>query len=208
LGATLKQQLSHSGVILLCSHVQRRDIADIANKPALPVRLGRENDSIVLRHRAVIKFEQAKEANEASLRSQRTGLDPTRRGGAMRATWVPVLSLTLSLALTEGQVIAGPLHDAAQAGDVGKVQELIAAGSDINEGDQSHETPLIKAALARQTAVAAALIEAGADVRARNNRGFTALHAAAYSGSVEIATMLLDHGVPVDDKAERYAARS
>ena len=41
--------------------------------------------------------------------------------------------------------------------DVAKVQELLAAGSEVNERDKSQETPLIKAALAGQAAVAAAL---------------------------------------------------
>jgi len=99
----------------------------------------------------------------------------------MRAMWVIALVLMSGIAVIHGRAIAEPLGDAAQAGDVVKVQELIAAGSDINESDESNETPLIKAALARQAAV----------------------HAAAWSGSVEIATMLLDHGMAVDDHAER-----
>jgi ankyrin repeat protein len=125
------------------------------------------------------------------------------QGGAMWATWVLVLFLVFSLALVHGRAIAGPLHDAAQAGDVEEVRELVAQGADVDERDVRGETPLIKAALAGQTAAAAVLIEAGADVGARNDRGFSGLHAAAYSGSVEIAAMLLDHGVPVDDRAGR-----
>lgn len=125
------------------------------------------------------------------------------RCGAMWAARVLVLFLVSSFALVHGWAIAGPLHDAAQAGEVEKVRGLLAAGADVNERDARGETPLIKAALAGQTAAAAALIEAGADVRARNDRGFSGLHAAAYSGSVEIATMLLDRGVPVDDRASR-----
>jgi uncharacterized protein len=124
-------------------------------------------------------------------------------GGAMWTKWVLVLFLVSSLALVHRMALAGPLHDAAQAGDVEKVRELLTQGVDVDERDARGETPLIKAALAGQTAAAAALIEAGADVGARNDRGFSGLHAAAYSGSVEIATMLLDHGVPVDDRAGR-----
>lgn len=125
------------------------------------------------------------------------------RCGAMWATRVLVPFLVSGFALVHGWAIAGPLHDAAHAGDVEKVRELLTQGADVDERDERGETPLIKAALAGQTAAAAALIEAGANVSARNDRGFSGLHAAAYSGSVEIATMLLDHGVPVDDRADR-----
>jgi uncharacterized protein len=138
-----------------------------------------------------------------SRRSFVRNIGQTPEGGAMRAIGIIALFLVFGITVVHGRAIAQSLGDAAHAGDVAKVQELIAAGSDVDERDQSNETPLIKAALARQAAVAAALIEAGADIKARNDRGFTALHAAAYSGSVEIATMLLDRGMPVDDHAER-----
>ncbi len=40
-------------------------------------------------------------------------------------------------------VLAGPLHDAAGAGNVEQIQELIAAGADIDERAGRRGTPLM-----------------------------------------------------------------
>ncbi|MER9681780.1 ankyrin repeat domain-containing protein [Mesorhizobium sp. M0184] len=112
--------------------------------------------------------------------------------------WLRLVSRALVVAFISwfavGAVTAGPLNDAAREGDAGKVAELLAQGANVNDRDESRQTPLIDAALAGKTEVAIALIGAKADIEARNDRGFTALHAAAYSGSLDIAKLLLDHG--------------
>ena len=87
---------------------------------------------------------------------------------------------------------AGPLHDAATAGDVAQIQLLLDQGADIN--DSSGTAPALYLAIDRQHAEAAALlIERGADVNASSPRG-TPLHAAASKGMAPIATKLLEKG--------------
>ena len=98
---------------------------------------------------------------------------------------------------------AETLFDAAKAGDLAAVEQLLKSGAavDVRNGDQT--TPLIAAALSGQTEAAGLLLAKGADVMARNAGGFTALHAAAYSGSVSVAALLLDKGAAAEDAANK-----
>jgi ankyrin repeat protein len=100
-----------------------------------------------------------------------------------------------------GSAFAGPLHDAARAGDLEKVRALIDQGATIDAQSERGETPLILAILEGHADVVELLIARGADVMARNERGLTPLHAAAYSGNVELARFLLDHGAALEDRA-------
>ena len=112
---------------------------------------------------------------------------------------VIVVAIVVFLAVM-GVARAGPLHDAAEKGEVAAVERLLDAGTDVDEPGRNAETPLVAAALAGQIATAELLIERGADVMARNRGGFTPLHAAAYSGNAEIARLLLDHGAKLEDR--------
>jgi ankyrin repeat protein len=94
---------------------------------------------------------------------------------------------------------AGPLHDAARAGDLEKVRALIDEGAAIDEPSSRGETPLILATLAGQKEVIELLIEKGAAIDGRNAGGFTPLHAAAYAGDAAIAELLLAKGADVND---------
>jgi ankyrin repeat protein len=62
--------------------------------------------------------------------------------------------------------LAGPLHDAAAAGDISTVRSLIAEDVDVNEPKpgKSGETPLMLAAINGQALVVKVLAESGADV--------------------------------------------
>lgn len=87
------------------------------------------------------------------------------------------------------------LHEAAVEGNLGAVQQHIAAGSDLNERElEGGSTPLITAAVFGKTEAARALIEAGADVNLRNNEGSTALISAAFLCRTEIVELLLANG--------------
>jgi cytochrome c len=88
--------------------------------------------------------------------------------------------------------VAGPLHDAAKAGDVAQIKALLDQGADINENPGT-ATPLYFAINTQHADAAKLLIERGADVNARSTWG-TPLHAAASKGMTEIATLLLDRG--------------
>jgi hypothetical protein len=67
-----------------------------------------------------------------------------------------------------------PLHSAARDNKIKIVQELIAAGADLNIKDHMGMTPLILAAEHGQTEVVRLLIDAGADIQLKDNAGRTA----------------------------------
>lgn len=117
-----------------------------------------------------------------------------------------MLRITLALFLlvaASSMGVAGPLHDAASAGDVTAVKSLLDAGADRDSKDKNGETPLNLAILAGHDDVALMLLEAGASVEARNRGGFTPLHAAAYAGAPDIAAALLDRGADVNDRRNK-----
>lgn len=105
---------------------------------------------------------------------------------------------------TESAALAGPLHDAAKAGDVALVTQLLEQGADIAEPDASGEPPLLIAALAGNKQVVALLLDKGADIEIRNRGGLTALHAAAYGGNVEVVELLVSKGADVNDTRNFY----
>jgi ankyrin repeat protein len=67
------------------------------------------------------------------------------------------------------------LRYAALEGDLERIQEMIAAGADVNLADQAGFTPLHFAAQGQHAATAQALLAAGADVDARDSFGKTPL---------------------------------
>jgi ankyrin repeat protein len=63
------------------------------------------------------------------------------------------------------------LHKAARAGDLQRVEELIARGAPVNGRDSLGGTPLHDAAWAGETEIVALLIAKGAEVNARHTEG-------------------------------------
>ena len=111
------------------------------------------------------------------------------------------LSAFLTSILLVASVWAGPLHDAAQNGDMETVKRLIAEGSDVQEIDsETALTPLVEATLGGDKEIVVLLIEKGADPAGRDGKGFTALHAAAHMGYVDIVELLIERGVDVNDQ--------
>jgi len=99
--------------------------------------------------------------------------------------------------------MAAPLFDAATAGHVDLVRQLLAAGADCNERNGDGATALMLAAHAGHLEVVKTLIEAGADVNARDERGWGALTKAAYNadldrGFADVAQSLIDAGADVE----------
>lgn len=93
-----------------------------------------------------------------------------------------------------GFALAGPLHVAAQEGDLQKVKSLIAKGSDVNVGNQSGLTPLHLAAVRGHKDVVVLLILKGANVNATDKIGITPLNWAARAAHYDVVELLIRHG--------------
>jgi ankyrin repeat protein len=88
------------------------------------------------------------------------------------------------------------LHLAAADGDVGRLMELLALGSDPNRFDELGRTPLHYAAAAGNIAAAERLLAAGANVNAHDDSraGDTPLGHVAQTCSLEMARVLVRAG--------------
>ena len=94
---------------------------------------------------------------------------------------------------------AGPIHDAAGAGDVAEVRRLIAEGADINEIERVGGMPLHAAALKGRLEVAEVLIAEGASIdEPAGILRATPLHMAAIGGNRDVAALLLAKGADIN----------
>jgi ankyrin repeat protein len=126
----------------------------------------------------------------------------------MRLFQVAVIGAA-GIALSSGMAFAGPLHDAARAGDRALLAQLLTGGSNIDEQDETGETALFAAALAAQPKIVDQLLVAGADASIRNDRGMTALHAAAFGGDSEAVSLLIGDAkfssrIDIDEHANKF----
>ena len=138
--------------------------------------------------RVVVKLEGSRlysARRYISLRSIPTHLlDPSRtgRGTEKRPGAKPGQS---------AQLTGVALQEAVQAGDINRVERLLAAGADVNGRDGTSWTGLMHAATRGYTLVVELLLRAGADSGIRAVDGATALFMASARGHLEIVTMLL-----------------
>ncbi|MGA2109022.1 MAG: ankyrin repeat domain-containing protein, partial [Syntrophorhabdales bacterium] len=111
-----------------------------------------------------------------------------------------VVTLVALLALAWGSpAFCGEIHDAAEQGDVRKVEALLKGNPDlVLSKDDSGDTPLHWAALNGHKEVAELLLARKADVDAKNNDGNTPLQWAAQGGHKDVAELLLAHKAQVD----------
>jgi len=112
----------------------------------------------------------------------------------------------ISLSLLTSCASLGPLHRAAESGNINKVRTLLDAGADVNhranpglmELEPDGITPLFLAAKYGHADAVRLLIKNGADVNAKSNSKANALGTAARWGHTDIARILLDAGAEVD----------
>ena len=90
-------------------------------------------------------------------------------------------------------LIAGPLHDAAEKGDLTKVKQLIDEVMDVNARDKDGFTSLDLAARKGHTLVAELLISKGAKVNVKDSKGETPLVKALHEGHKDVAKLLRQH---------------
>lgn len=125
--------------------------------------------------------------------------------GWVRAAIVGIAALALSAAAAMG----GPLHDATEADDGVQIDALIAAGADINELNENHETALFFAT-GKYWTLADKLLTYGADPLIRDNQGRTVLHGAVAAENEPLVAMLIGQdgsGTPVRIEIDDQDAR-
>lgn len=100
------------------------------------------------------------------------------------------------------------LSDAARAGQVVLVDELLRAGADPNSANNAGVSVLMTAVASRKTEVVSRLIKSGARINAQDGRGETALMYAARYRNLEMAKLLIDAGArsTIRDDIGRTAA--
>ena len=84
------------------------------------------------------------------------------------------------------------LNVAISKGDLGKVQQLVEIGVDVNKKDERGTTPLMYAILFNQPQIVSYLIRKGADYRALDDNGVSVLEYAEQSKSEEIIKLVKD----------------
>ena len=101
------------------------------------------------------------------------------------------LTALVSGLVLSGVTLAGPLHDAAEIGNLQAAQMLIAQSSDVNAVDEHGIWPLLGAAHHGNARLVELLISHGADVQQTDAYGYTALHAAAAQAQLAVARRLI-----------------
>jgi ankyrin repeat protein len=124
-----------------------------------------------------------------------------------RASYRVILALVLCLGLGQ-RLSAGPIHDAAQAGDVAKINTLLAADpSLVNAKSDNSATPIMYAVHFGKTEAAKLLLQKGADVNAKDSDGETVLFEAAAFGQLDVVKLLLEKGAKVNFVVQDSAPR-
>ncbi|GEM_PF-1897976 len=93
---------------------------------------------------------------------------------------------------------ASTLNRAASKGDVDRVNELLNAGTDVNESSISSVTPLMRAVSHKRTEVVKLLINKGAYLNAQDMKGNTALHWAIKNNDPETVKLLVERGANIN----------
>jgi ankyrin repeat protein len=106
--------------------------------------------------------------------------------------------LFVSASVVHAPVQAGPIHDAAKAGDAEQVERLIAAGVDVDEKDIADKTALLWAADAGHMGVVQVLVAKGANVDARDFANWTPVMFAVLGQHETILEFLISKGADVD----------
>ncbi len=90
--------------------------------------------------------------------------------------------------------VARELWHCAGIGDLDRLNQLLDQGVDVNVGDRTGVTALMRAAYHGQEPIVRALIEHGADLDARDNGGLTAMTMARHAGHHGTVDLLLSAG--------------
>jgi ankyrin repeat protein len=87
---------------------------------------------------------------------------------------------------------AGALHDAAETGNLARIQQLVAAGADVSAVDSRGIWPLLAAVTEGNTSTVELLLKLNADPNQEDQYQYSALHEAASLGYHDIMELLID----------------
>ena len=87
---------------------------------------------------------------------------------------------------------AGALHDAAETGNLTRIQQLVADGADISEVDERGIWPLLAAVTYGDVEAVALLLKLHADPNQMDQYRYSALHEAASLGYPDVVKLLID----------------
>jgi len=116
----------------------------------------------------------------------------------MRAPRTSLGVLALCLLLGAGHTQASEIADAARAGDMDRLEQLIRQKVDVNATEADGSTALHWAVYRDDEDAVKRLIKAGADVRLRTPENVTPLALAAINGNERIINLLLKAGADVN----------
>jgi ankyrin repeat protein len=114
---------------------------------------------------------------------------------------LPAVAFVASFFLFQAVQAAITIAGAARDGDLERLNELIAAGGEVDAAANDGSTALLWAAYQSYPEMVAALIEAGADLDAANSLGVTPLLQASRTGDAPIIEILLAAGADIEAAA-------
>lgn len=112
------------------------------------------------------------------------------------------LLLSVLISGSSALVFAGPLHDAAAAGDIVMLKRVFDLEA-VDVRDEDERTPLMRAAEAGKSGAVSFLLENGAQVDAVDKRRNTALVLAAAKGHEGVILLLLNAGADIEHHFDR-----
>ena len=114
-----------------------------------------------------------------------------------------LLTTIIAVLLVVGISFGGPIHDAAERGDLAAVQIELNNGGNVNAKDMDNWTPLHIAVRFKHQELVELLIASGANVNAQGGWQKAApLHWASSAGHMKIVELLIANGANVNAKAK------
>lgn len=104
---------------------------------------------------------------------------------------LPILLILLPFTPLLGQDATFPLHEAAVKGDINAINDIVAAGTAIDQQNQDKVTPLMLACKEGQVSVISHLLSLGSSLYLTDPNGNTPLHFAAMCANSSAASTLL-----------------
>lgn len=133
----------------------------------------------------------------------------------MKLTLPPLIIATLIISGCNEEAVTDefsedtpPLLSAAEQGDLGRLDALLATQADVDQRDFCAWTPLMKAALNGHAEAVQRLLDAGARVQLGDKGGYTALMLAASNNHVKVVELLLKGGADINhtEKTQGWTA--